>query len=240
MDAAGSVRGRSAVGERVLAPVLWRAGVRRLDYLAVTHGDPDHVGGAPAVVRDFRPREIWEGVPVPRSERMRHLATEAAEAGAAWRRLRAGDNLRIGGVEVRVWHPPLPEWERPRVRNDDSLVLEIRHGQVSFVLPGDIGAEVEAELAALLAPSPRRVLKVPHHGSRTSSSAAFIAALDPLVAVVSAGRDNRFGHPHPAVLQRYAAAGTALLETGRVGAVDVCSDGRRIRVRTAHGAGVVQ
>ena len=240
VDAAGSVHGRTAVGERVLAPVLWRAGVRRLDYLAVTHGDPDHAGGAPAVVRDFRPREIWEGVPVPRSERMRHLATEAAEAGAAWRRLRAGDNLRIGGVEVRVWHPPLPEWERPRVRNDDSLVVELRHDEVSFVLPGDIGTAVETELAALLDPSPQRVLKVPHHGSRTSSSAAFIAALDPLVAVVSAGRDNRFGHPHPAVLQRYAAAGTALLETGRVGAVDVCSDGRRIRVRTAHGAGVVQ
>ena len=237
VDAAGSVHGRTAVGERVLAPVLWRAGVRRLDYLAVTHGDPDHVGGAAAVIRDFRPREVWEGVPVPRSERMRRLGTAAAETGAAWRRLRAGDNLRVGDIEVTVWHPPPPEWERQRVRNDDSLVLEIRHGQVSFVLPGDIGAEVEAELAALLAPSPRRVLKVPHHGSRTSSSAAFIAALQPVVAVVSAGRDNRFGHPHPAVLRSYARAGTALLETGRSGAIEVCSDGRRIRVRTADSAG---
>ena len=237
VDAAGSVRGRSAVGERVLAPVLWRAGVRRLDYLAVTHGDPDHVGGAAVIVRDFRPREVWEGVPVPRSERMRSLATAASEAGAAWRRLQAGDNLRIGEVEVRVWHPPLPDWERQRVRNDDSLVLELRHGWVSFVLPGDIGAEVEAGLAAQLDPFPHRVLKVPHHGSRTSSSAAFIAGLDPVLAIVSAGRDNRFGHPHPAVLQRYGEAGVALLETGAVGAIDVCSDGRRIRVRTALDAG---
>ena len=240
VDAAGSVRGRSAVGERVLAPVLWRAGVRRLDYLALTHGDPDHVGGAAVIVRDFRPREVWEGVPVPRSERMRSLATAASEAGAAWRRLRAGDNLRIGAVEVRVWHPPLPEWERQRVRNDDSLVLELRHGRVSFVLPGDIGAEVEAGLAAQLEPSPQRVLKVPHHGSRTSSSAAFIAGLDPVLAIVSAGRDNRFGHPHPAVLRRYGAAGVALLETGTVGAIDVCSDGEQIGVRTAQGSGAVR
>ena len=237
VDAAGSVRGRTAVGERVLAPVLWGAGVRRLDYLAVTHGDPDHVGGAAAVIRDFRPREVWEGVPVPRSERLRRLATAAAETGAAWRTLRSGDNLRVGDIEVIVWHPPPPDWERQRVRNDDSLVLEIRHGQVSFVLPGDIGAEVEAKFAALLDPSPQRVLKVPHHGSRTSSSVAFIAALQPVVAVVSAGRDNRFGHPHPAVSRNYARAGTALLETGRSGAIDICSDGRQIRVRTSDSAG---
>ena len=237
VDAAGSVSGRSPVGERVLAPVLWRAGVRRLDYLAVTHGDPDHVGGAAAVIRDFRPREVWEGVPVPRSERMRRLRTAASAAGAAWRRLQAGDNLRIGDIEVIVWHPSPPDWERQRVRNDDSLVLELRHGQVSFVLPGDIGAEVELGLAALLDASPRRVLKVPHHGSRTSSTAAFIAALDPAVAVVSAGRDNRFGHPHPAVSRRYAAAGATVLETGRVGAIEICSDGRQIRVRNARESG---
>lgn len=235
VDAAGSVRGRSQVGERVLAPVLWHAGVRRLDYLAVTHGDPDHVGGAVAVVRDFRPREVWEGVPVPRSERMRDLQQAAREGGAAWRRLRAGDRLRIGDVEIIVWHPPRPEWERQRVRNDDSLVLELRHGEVSFVLPGDIGTAVESVFGARLDPSPLRVLKAPHHGSRTSSSAAFIAALDPLLAVVSAGRDNRFGHPHPAVAQRYRAAGTTLLETGQAGAIDVCSDGRRIHVSTANG-----
>ena len=238
VDAAGSVRGRSAVGERIVAPVLWQAGVRRLDYLAVTHGDPDHAGGAEAVIADFRPREVWEGVPVPASERMRRIAAAARRTGAAWRTLQAGDRLRIGDVEVVVWHPPPPAWERPRVRNDDSLVLELRHGRVSFVLPGDIGSDVEAQLGPLLEPSPLRVLKAPHHGSRTSSSAAFLAAAAPAVAVVSAGRENRFGHPDPAVLQRYAAAGTSVLETGRSGAIDICSDGERIRVRTAAGSEV--
>ena len=233
VDAAGVPFGTSAVGERVIAPVLWRAGVRRLDYLALTHGDPDHVGGAEAVLRDFRPREVWEGVPVPGSGRLRRLRALAVERGALWRTMQAGEVLRIGDAQVTVWHPPAPDWERQRVRNDDSLVLEIRHRDVSFVLPGDVGAEVEAGLAGRMPPAPRRVLKAPHHGSRTSSSAALLAALDPTVAIVSAGRDSRFGHPAPAVVRRYEQAGVVIYETGRAGAVEICSDGQDIRVRTA-------
>ena len=233
VDAAGAAWGGASIGERVVAPALWRAGVRRLDYLALTHGHPDHAGGAEAVLRDFRPREVWEGAPAPNSDLLRRVKATARGVGAAWRTLQAGDALRIGDVQVIAWHPPAPDWERQRVRNDDSLVFEIRHGDVSFVLPGDIGAEVEARLAAVMPPSPRRVLKVPHHGSRMSSSEAFLAALDPAVAVVSAGRDNRFGHPDPAVVRRYETSGALVLRTGRVGAVEVCSDGRRIRVRTA-------
>ncbi len=235
VDAAGVPWGTSAVGERVIAPVLWRAGVRRLDYLALTHGHPDHVGGAEAVLRDFRPREVWEGVPVPGSGRLRRLKALALDRGAVWRTLQAGETLRIGDVQVTVWHPPAPEWERQRVRNDDSLVLEIRHGDVSFVLPGDIGAEVESGLARVMPPAARRVLKAPHHGSRTSSSPALLAALDPTVAIVSAGRENRFGHPAPAVVRRYEEAGAVILQTGRDGAIEVCSDGEDIHVRAAGG-----
>ncbi len=235
VDAAGVPWGASAVGERVIAPVLWRAGVRRLDYLALTHGDPDHVGGAEAVLRDFRPREVWEGVPVPASGRLRRLQALALARDAAWRTMQAGETLRIGDARLTVWHPPAPEWERQRVRNDDSLVLEIRHRDVSFVLPGDIGAEVESRLAGVLPPAARRVLKAPHHGSRTSSSAAFLAALDPTVAIVSAGRENRFGHPAPAVVRRYEEAGTVIHRTGRGGAIEVCSDGEDIRVRAEGG-----
>lgn len=233
VDAAGVPWGNSAVGERVIAPVLWRAGVRRLDYLVLTHGDPDHVGGAEAVLGDFRPREVWEDVPVPRSARLRRLKTLALGHGAVWRTLQAGEMLRIGEVQVAVWHPPAPEWERQRVRNDDSLVLEIRHRDVSFVLPGDIGADVESRLAMVMPPAARRVLKVSHHGSLTSSSPAFLDALDPTVAIISAGRDNRFGHPAPAVVRRYQEAGAVIRQTGRGGAIEVCSDGEDIRVRAA-------
>ena len=232
VDAGGSVGGRSTVGERVVAPALWRAGVARLDYLVLTHGDPDHVGGAATVLRDFAPREVWEGVPVPRSEALRELETMTRDRGGVWRQTQAGDGIRIGEAEVVVRHPPPPDWERQAVRNDDSVVLEVRHHEVAFVLPGDIGSDVEAAVASRLAGAPIVVLKAPHHGSRTSSSQPLIDALRPTLAVVSAGRHNRFGHPHDEVVQRYRQAGTQVLETGRVGAVTVCSDGRQITVAT--------
>ena len=148
------------------------------------------------------------------------------------RSLQTGDIVRVGDVEIIVRHPPAPDWERQRVRNDDSVVLEIRHGDVTFVLPGDIGKEVEAILGRKVSPAVEMVLKVPHHGSRTSSKTAFIEALAPTLAIVSAGRHNPFGHPDESVLRRYEAAGARVLQTGQVGAVSVCSDGHRIRVET--------
>ena len=235
VDAAGTATGGSDIGRRVVVPALRAAGVRRLDYLLVTHADPDHIGGAPDVVRAFEPREIWEGVPVPASRPRADLLALARAGSSAWRTRYAGERLAAGGAVVRVVHPPRPDWERPRVRNDDSVVVDVRLGDVSVVLPGDIGAAVEADLAASWPPAAIRVLKAPHHGSRTSSSGAFVAALDPDLAVVSAGRDSRFGHPHPEVVRRYAAHGAPLLLTGEVGAVSVCTDGRRAVVTTAVG-----
>ena len=235
VDAAGQVRGRADVGGRVVVPAVWALGVRRLDYLAITHGHPDHIGGAGAVLRDLRPREVWEGIPVPSSEPLAALRGEARAVGAAWRTLGAGDGERIGAVRVNVVHPPAPDWERPRVRNEDSLVLELRYGDVSVLLPGDIEVGVEGAVAAVLEPAAWRVVKVPHHGSRTSSSRSFVEALRPALAVVSAGRDHVFGHPHPEVVARYEAAGAVVLATGEEGAVAVCTDGRELAAATNEG-----
>ena len=235
VDAAGQVRGRADVGGRVVVPAVWALGVRRLDYLAITHGHPDHIGGAGAVLRDLRPREVWEGIPVPSSIPLAELRESARAAGAAWRTRSAGDVESIGGVRVRVAHPPAADWERPRVRNDDSLVLELRYGDVSVVLPGDVEADVEGPLAASLEPAAWRVVKAPHHGSRTSSSAAFVEALRPTLAVMSAGRDNSFRHPHPEVVARYEAAGAVVLATGEEGAIELCTDGRGLAASTHDG-----
>ena len=234
VDAAGQVRGQADVGGRVVVPAVWALGVRRLDYLAITHGHPDHIGGAGAVLRDLRPREVWEGVPVPSSEPLAALRAGARAVGATWRTLGAGDVRTIGDVRIGVLHPPRPDWERPRVRNDDSLVLELRYGDVSIVLPGDIEAAVERTIVAAAAPS-WRVVKAPHHGSRTSSSAVFVEGLHPTVAIVSAGRDHAFGHPHPEVVARYAAAGAVVLATGEEGAVAVCTDGLGLAAATHDG-----
>ena len=236
VDAAGDVlQGPFDIGARIVVPAIWALGVRSLDYLVITHGDPDHAGGGAAVVRDLRPREVWEGVPVPSSEILARLRSTAEEAGASWRTVRAGGRITMGGVGIRILHPPAPDWERRRVRNDDSIVIELRHGDVSIVLPGDIGEEVEPAVAAALVPASLRILKAPHHGSRSSSSAAFVRAINPALAVVSAGRRNLFGHPHPDVLARYEEAGVDVLQTGYDGAVALCTDGERVGVSTAGG-----
>jgi competence protein ComEC len=221
---------RFDIGERVVAPALWHFGVRRLDVLAVTHGDADHAGGAGAALDIFRPREVWDGVPVPRDAGLTDLAARADARRIPWRTLQAGDVLRDGAVTVHAWHPPPPDWERQRVRNDDSLVLEIRYGDVSVVLPGDIGREVEEGLARVIPAARIRVLKVPHHGSATSSSMRFLTALRPQLAIVSCGRGNRFNHPSPAVLARYREVGAAVYRTDQQGAITIDTDGRTVNV----------
>ena len=231
----GGVIGRFDIGDRVVTRAVWGLGVRRLDWLLMTHPDLDHAGGLPTVVRALRPREVWEGVPVTTSAEWRAVRQEAALAGAHWRRLQAGDAIEVGPVQLVALHPPPPDWERRRTRNDDSVVLRVRYGEVEFVLPGDIGSEVEATLAAVPLRAPLRVMKVAHHGSRSSSSARWLDQEAPHLALVSAGRDNLFGHPAPVVIERLRASGAAIFRTDEDGAVMVETNGREVHVRTMSG-----
>jgi competence protein ComEC len=203
--------------------------------MSVTHGDNDHIGGATSVFRDFTPLEVWEGVPVPPHAATRELRALADRAGAAWRTLQQADRVSFGPVDLVVHHPARPEWERQRVRNDDSEVIEILYGGVSFVFTGDVTRDVERTLARSFNRAPIRILKVPHHGSATSSSQEFLEALRPDVAVISAGRGNPFGHPVASVLERYSNIGAAIYRTDQDGAVIVETDGTTTRVMTFNG-----
>jgi competence protein ComEC len=223
------------VGDRVVGPALRHVGVGRLASVVLTHGDADHVGGAPTIVREFRPWDVWEGVPVPPLAPLQRLRREAAAAAARWTTVQAGDTVAIDDVRLVVRHPGVPDWERQDVRNDDSIVLELLWRDVSFVFTGDIGREVEREIAGRFAPCRLRVVKVPHHGSPSSSSGRFVQALAPRVAVVSVGRGNRFGHPSKAVQERYVEAGALVFRTDRDGAVTVDTDGHSLDVRTFAG-----
>src|SRR5205814_8528761 len=119
VDTGGLVNGGAFdIGDRVVAPVLRSAGLGRLNVLALTHGDPDHVGGAAAILREFRPREVWEGIPVPRFVPLMLLRMAAQERGARWANVYAGDRVAIDGVEVAARHPAVADWERQKVRHD--------------------------------------------------------------------------------------------------------------------------
>lgn len=238
VDAGGTPGGQFDVGGRVVTPAVWALGERRLTWLALSHGDLDHIGGALRIVDDLRPAEIWEGIPVDSSTELQRLRALAQPHGVVWRRLLAGHEVEDGGVVMRVLHPQVPDWQRVRVRNDDSLVIEVRYGEVSVLLTGDAGAEFEAQPMAAARwgrPARLRLLKVAHHGSRSSTRETFVAGFRPQVAMVSAGRSNLFGHPAPDVIERLRGHGATTYRTDRHGAISVETDGREVRVRAAAG-----
>jgi competence protein ComEC len=161
---------------------------------------------------------------------LRDLQHGVTLAGGALRTVRPDDRLRIGDVELRVLHPAEPDWERQRVRNDDSIVLELRYGDVSIVLPGDISTAIEEALAPKLSDAPIRVLKAAHHGSASSSSGAWLDAARAAAVVFSCGRGNRYGHPHPSVLERVRSRGSQVFRTDEDGAVTVTTDGEALTI----------
>lgn len=233
LDAGGSASSFD-IGARVVEPALWALGIQRLDWLAVTHGDVDHAGGAPSVLRDMRPREVWEGVPVPRDVRMQSLRARAHDDGAVWRRLATGHNFEVGSVLVEILNPPLPDWERRDNRNDDSVVMRVNFGQVSLLLTGDVERAAEDGLSVDRT-ARLRLLSAPHHGSRTSSTPGLLKRLLPHAVFVSAGRANTFGHPAPDVLARYERLGVEVFRTDLDGAITIETDGRVVFVSTTSG-----
>ena len=172
---------------------------------------------------------------MPRDPERARLRVLASSRGTAWRAIHAGTRLESGEVVIEALHPQPPEWERQRVRNDDSIVLRLRYRDVEFWLTGDAGGEFERRYAFEGEAAAIRVLKVGHHGSRTSTGDAIVAGLQPQIAVISAGRNNLFGHPAPDVLRRLDAAGAAVFRTDRDGAIALETDGATVLVRTARG-----
>jgi competence protein ComEC len=181
------------------------------------------VGGIPFLVKAFRPRFVYEGPATARTLRL------PRSEGVARLVVSRGHALPLGATVARVFGPP--GQRATTIRNDDSVVLGIEWGSTRFLLTGDIEAEGEARLPSW----PARVVKVPHHGSRTSSSAAFVEAAEPRLALVSVGARNRFGHPDAGALARYRQRGVLVLRTDVDGALTVTTDGSRVRARTQRG-----
>ncbi len=213
------------VGEEVVSPYLWRRGVRRLAALAITHLHEDHAGGAIALLENFRPRELWTGF-TPDVPAWRVIEAKARKLGVAVRTLRQGDRFTLGGV---AWEVLAPAREQPwsgRARNNDSLVLRATWGRHKFLLTGDIDRMVERRLLDERLIGHIDVLKVAHHGSKTSLLADFLDAARPAVALISVGAGNYYGLPNPATISALNAHRTLVLRTDRDGLTGVRSDGR--------------
>ena len=232
-DYGGSVRSAFDIGEHVVSPYLWSRSIQKLDVLAVSHSDADHAGGVPALLRNFSVGELWLARDRLRGE-YSGLERLARQRGAAIVELRRADRRMVGGVEFEVLGPPAGY--RPGGRqitsNDSSLVLQALFGEHRFLLTGDV--EERGELELLGANGARRVdvLKVAHHGSRTSSHQAFLERLRPTFGLISAGFRNTYRHPHEQVLNRLAGSGVTVLRTDLDGASTVSSDGWRLYVRS--------
>ena len=202
---------------------LRRRGIRDIEVAVLSHPHPDHLGGLVPILESLDVGELW----VPRPPRL-----DEPDYRRAWTlAFQRGTRVRLpADLEDRVEHP-LFAWTSParavssRV-NDESLVFRIEHGAHSFLFTGDIEAAAERWLAPFLLRA--TVAKVPHHGSRTSSSRAFVDALDAEWAVVSCGRENRFHHPALVTLNRWS--GTRLTRTDRDGSVSFASDGTTLVV----------
>ena len=228
-------RSQLDIGEDVVAPYLWDRGIRTLDVIAISHAHDDHIGGIPALVSDFRPREIWTGA-TPESPTWAAVRERAGQIHADILPLQAGQCRTFGAVEVQVLAPPADYIPLDEPKNNDSLVLRLIYGSRSFLLTGDVERPVEREMLDAGEIHPTDVLKVAHHGSRTSSTEEFLDALHPAFAIVSAGFENSYGHPHPAIVQRFADRHAALLRTDRDGLITIRTDGRHLAVETFAGA----
>jgi competence protein ComEC len=225
-------RDTRSIGEAVVSEFLWHRGLDRVDYILATHADADHIDGLNDVVRNFKVRAaLVARTPKSDPEFARFSETVSAQR-VPIQIIGGGDQLRFGNVIMSVlWPPPAQSSELPS-QNNDSIVLKVLLGRHSFLLTGDIEARAEETLTPFADMLRADVVKVAHHGSKTSSTAGFIAAAQPRYAVISVGQTSIFGHPHPEVVKRWEAASVQVLRTGNSGTITFTTNGADLKLET--------
>jgi competence protein ComEC len=235
MDAGGvpAFKGRPKpkldIGEDVVSSYLWTRSMKKIDVLALTHAHEDHSGGLAALMANFRPSELWVGA-MGESPVWQRVRASAAANGVRIVSRTAGEQVDFGGIRLRVLAPYGDYAPTEVARNNDSLVLMAEYGERRFLLTGDAEKEIEFRMAGEPDLPRADVLKLGHHGSRTSTTAELLDALQPSFAIVSAGFDNLYRHPHPDVLRRLQQRGIVVYRTDHQGQVRILTDGHRMEI----------
>ncbi|MDD5132244.1 MAG: ComEC/Rec2 family competence protein [bacterium] len=224
------------IGARVIDPFLGKKKIKKLDKVILTHGHTDHLDGLLDIVAIYPVAEFvdtLEGGGGITDDGYIKLLEIVKSRNIKYRLATAGDKLDFGpSLQVIVLNPPKKRFDNP---NDNSLVLKITYNKVSFLLAADIGQAAERQILSAHQDLVRStILKVGHHGSRGSSCAAFLHEAKPEVAIISCGRNNSFGHPHPEVLKRLKRAKIPYLVTAKKGTITVITDGQTYRVQTEY------
>ncbi len=227
------------VGARIIAPFLWHKKIRTVETLVLTHPNSDHLNGLIYIAEHFNVQNIWTNGEPGKTSGYRRLMQVISDQNITHPVFRQLDRrVDIAGVGVEILNPPSGFLEHRHAEpwrdlNNNSLVIRFTRGAISLLLCGDITAKAENELVAREGERLKStVLFVPHHGSNSSSTPGFVDAVQPRIGIVSAGWQNRYRFPHPAVLQRYREARTRLMRTDQDGAIFLETDGRRLSVRT--------
>jgi competence protein ComEC len=226
-----NARSQLDIGEDVVAPYLWDRGIGRIDVMVLSHAHDDHIGGLAALVSDFHPKELWTGA-TPECAAWTHLRDAAGRHKMKIVAMQEPRHFTFGGAQIDVLAPLDDYVPAGDAKNNDSLVLRVTYGCRSFLLTGDVERPIERGMLERNEIPLTDVLKVPHHGSHTSSSEEFLTATEPLFAVISAGYENSYGHPHRDVLERLADHHAAVFRTDLDGLVMIRTDGKKLAVET--------
>ncbi len=232
IDGGGVQQETFDMGENVVSPFLWKKGIKKVDYLVLTHAHPDHLNGLKAVARNFKIKEFWEAFSPEQSESYSGFKKLLRPSVIQKRKFR-GDSLQEGQVKINVLHPEKDYPYVHSIHNNQSLVLKLSYGQITLLLTGDIEIKAEMEILSTGATIESQVLKSPHHGSHSSSSEPFLQKVRPHQVLISVGEGNRYGFPDLEVLRRYQEIGAEVYRTDLHGAIEVSTDGKEISIRTA-------
>lgn len=220
------------VGEAVVSEFLWGKGYSQIDYILATHADADHMQGLTDVAKNFRVRAAFFGRTPMNDADFAELFEILQKRKVEIVKLGRGDHLSFGETKVQVLFPEKDDSPQAVSDNDNSLVLRLIFGNRKFLLTGDIEKAAESKLLQTPEILQSDIVKVAHHGSRTSSTGEFVAATKAQFAVIPVGRESRFGHPHAEVLERWKNSGAKILNTGERGTVSISTNGRDLRVET--------